>query len=266
METPHQGQVSVGTASQEDVARPSGEGFGDLPVKNTFIHFGDSKRRSLRPIQSDPPPPLPVLSAPARSAGVLPPTDDMDVDSSTITSGICTPPSPTERGWQVHYGAVAFDPAASNPWAVAVGHRPQPNPVISLSEAIGADAPRTPRRMFSTPQRSPQAWAHELTPEPPSPIVHFFSITIRRADGVGLGLHVGRSSCDQVLLVEQVLQGGAIEAWNQQCVGTPQAGRAVVAGDVIVGVNNQSGCEAMLKEISGKQLLRLAIRRAAEGC
>jgi predicted metalloprotease with PDZ domain len=91
----------------------------------------------------------------------------------------------------------------------------------------------------------------------------FFSFTIRRADDQSLGLKVERSADARGLVVREICKnGGAIEAWNMQCVG-PAAAKAVQPGDKIVCVNGVSCCDGMLGEIQAKYLLKLLVVRGA---
>jgi hypothetical protein len=105
---------------------------------------------------------------------------------------------------------------------------------------------------------------------PPSPTAqtpagtggHIFNITLRKADDTSLGLSVTANEDNQVLLVEGVVPGGAVESWNRQCFGDPSGERVVVAGDRIVCVNGiQNDVEKMLKECSTQRLVKLVIAR-----
>lgn len=93
----------------------------------------------------------------------------------------------------------------------------------------------------------------------------FFRFTIRRADGVGLGLELLRWGGGRALIVQAVLEGGAIEAWNRQFRDGLESERAVRPGDVLVSVNDQVECQSMLEECRSKFLLRLGIARLRGG-
>jgi len=94
-----------------------------------------------------------------------------------------------------------------------------------------------------------------------------YGLTLRRADGVGLGMDVLRSDENRTLLVTSVLAGGAVEAWNRQVVGSPNAGKAVVPGDKLVRVNSCHGCcDAMLAECRDKLLVKLLLVRGGLDC
>lgn len=126
---------------------------------------------------------------------------------------------------------------------------------------------RTPGRMMGslTPMKSPAV--------PASPFVICegggcaFGFMLRLADGVELGLDVTHGiGGERALCVTEVKPGGAIEAWNRQCVGGPSAGKAVMPGDRIVAVNGASDPEAMLAECRERQMLRLTVVRGEPDC
>jgi len=103
-------------------------------------------------------------------------------------------------------------------------------------------------------------------PTPPSTGAHIFNITLRKADDTSLGLSVTAAEDGQVLLVEGVVPGGAVESWNRQCFGDPSGERVVVAGDRIVCVNGiQNDVDKMLKECSTQRLVKLVIARGTGG-
>mmetsp|Transcript_59868 Transcript_59868/g.142999 ORF Transcript_59868/g.142999 Transcript_59868/m.142999 type:complete len:284 (-) Transcript_59868:176-1027(-) len=83
-----------------------------------------------------------------------------------------------------------------------------------------------------------------------------FTLTLRRADTVPVGLHV---TGEDGLLVERVLPGGAVEAWNRQCPGV----REIRVGDRIVSINGQDDAEAMRTECLSKYLLRMTVQRGS---
>lgn len=125
----------------------------------------------------------------------------------------------------------------------------------------------TPKK---TPRRSMSGMG-QLTPSkslvPASPYVIFegggcvFSFTLRVAEGVDLGLEVCHHDGGDALHVQGVKPGGAIEAWNKQCVGGPAAGKAVNVGDKIVSVNDFCKPKEMLQQCREKKMLRLSVSR-----
>lgn len=84
-----------------------------------------------------------------------------------------------------------------------------------------------------------------------------FSLMLRRADNVPVGLHV---QGDDGLLVERILPGGAIEAWNKQCPGEV---REIRVGDRIIMINGQEELEAMRHQCLTKLLLKMTVQRMA---
>ncbi|CAE7492111.1 Ugt3a1 [Symbiodinium natans] len=141
-----------------------------------------------------------------------------------------------------------------------------PGAPISLAESLGQ----------VTPQRTPLSLMQSLTPtmEMPSPFTvngralggmgedRIFSFTLRKADGTELGLNVSHHNSEGVLLVEGIRPGGAVEAWNRQCLGSAFAEKAVFPKDRIISVNHiVYNPAAMLQECKEKQLLKLTIAR-----
>jgi len=97
-----------------------------------------------------------------------------------------------------------------------------------------------------------------------------FTVTLRKADGASLGLKISCDDTANALLVESVLAGGAVEAWNRQCTGDlhrffaggPGPQRAVIPGDRIIEVNGISGDPPRLSsECASKRLLKIKIQR-----
>jgi len=91
-----------------------------------------------------------------------------------------------------------------------------------------------------------------------------FTFTLRRADGVDLGLEVDRCNNDQGLRVEAVRPSLAIDAWNRQCASpiSSHPEKSVLPGDEILSVNGKVGSQTMLEECRQKLLLKLVIARA----
>eukprot|EP00490_Sorites_sp_Unknown_P001697 CAMPEP_0114667064 /NCGR_PEP_ID=MMETSP0191-20121206/33692_1 /TAXON_ID=126664 /ORGANISM="Sorites sp." /LENGTH=285 /DNA_ID=CAMNT_0001916349 /DNA_START=1 /DNA_END=858 /DNA_ORIENTATION=- len=87
------------------------------------------------------------------------------------------------------------------------------------------------------------------------PTAATFSLMLRRADNVPVGLHV---QGDDGLLVEKILPGGAIEAWNKQCPGEM---REIRPGDRIIMINGHEDPEAMRHECLTKLLLKMTVQR-----
>jgi len=90
-----------------------------------------------------------------------------------------------------------------------------------------------------------------------------FTFTLRKADGVELGLHVSHHEHDKVIRVEGIKSEGAIGAWNRQWTGNgASVEKIVMIGDKIVSVNGISNDpNKMLQECKDKQLLKIEIMR-----
>jgi len=89
-----------------------------------------------------------------------------------------------------------------------------------------------------------------------------YSISLRKADGLGLGLEVTRLEDPPGLRVESIDPDGVVEAWNRRCIGDFPPERIVRPHDVIVGVNGQVTPDDMLKEFETQWVLRLTLVRA----
>eukprot|EP00747_Dinoflagellata_sp_TGD_P199503 gnl/TRDRNA2_/TRDRNA2_72753_c0_seq1.p1 gnl/TRDRNA2_/TRDRNA2_72753_c0~~gnl/TRDRNA2_/TRDRNA2_72753_c0_seq1.p1 ORF type:complete len:474 (-),score=81.33 gnl/TRDRNA2_/TRDRNA2_72753_c0_seq1:159-1580(-) len=87
-----------------------------------------------------------------------------------------------------------------------------------------------------------------------------FTLTLRRADNVPLGLDVRGDAGDKCLTVAQVKPGGAVEAWNKQCQGDA---REVRVGDRIIMVNEKEEAQAMREECRNKHLLKMTVLRGS---
>lgn len=85
-----------------------------------------------------------------------------------------------------------------------------------------------------------------------------FSLTLRRADNVPLGLDVVGDPNSDALLVEGIRLGGAVEAWNRQCHGDS---REIRRGDRIIMINGVKDADSMKEECLNKHLLRMTVVR-----
>lgn len=82
------------------------------------------------------------------------------------------------------------------------------------------------------------------------------TITLRRADGVSLGLEFSEQC--QCLRVEAVASQGAVDAWNRQC---SVSSRQILPGDHILSVNSASDPITMRTEVCQKLLVKLRVQR-----
>lgn len=85
-----------------------------------------------------------------------------------------------------------------------------------------------------------------------------FTLTLRRADNVPLGLDVRGESGESFLIVDTVRPGGAVEAWNRQCAGDS---REIRQGDRIIMINSAEDADAMREECLTKHLLKMTVLR-----
>eukprot|EP00928_Gymnodinium_smaydae_P040554 TRINITY_DN27495_c0_g1_i1.p1 TRINITY_DN27495_c0_g1~~TRINITY_DN27495_c0_g1_i1.p1 ORF type:complete len:512 (-),score=147.09 TRINITY_DN27495_c0_g1_i1:152-1687(-) len=144
------------------------------------------------------------------------------------------------------------------PWSLLGSPTPAKSPTIKkMSAQRSAMLNSTPSRLMQSPG----------VPQSPFIIMEDggsqFSFTMRKADGVELGLDFGPNPI--ILVVRGILPGGAVEAWNKQCAGGPAAGKAVMVGDRVVSANGISDVPGMIKECSEKQLIKLLVQRDGPG-
>lgn len=137
------------------------------------------------------------------------------------------------------------------------------NRVASAHAMAAAIAPVAAHMPASVVQHIAPATAATAVMQPGSGST--FSITLRKADDVSLGLKVNpdEEQDPKALIVEAVLPGGAVESWNRQCFGDGSGERVVVAGDRIVRVNGiDQDVQKMLEECTHQRLVKLVIARA----
>lgn len=105
--------------------------------------------------------------------------------------------------------------------------------------------------------------AQVSAPPAPAPEASVFSITLRKADDVNLGLSVTADEENRTLVVQDVSAGGAVETWNRQCVDDE---RVVAAGDRIVRVNGiEQDAARMLEACATQRLVKLSVSRGPGG-
>lgn len=108
---------------------------------------------------------------------------------------------------------------------------------------------------LATTALSQGAESLEVSAAPPAPA---FTLTLRRADNVPLGLDVRGETGEPCLMVDAVRPGGAVEAWNRQCAGDT---REIRPGDRIIMINSAKDADAMREECLTKHLLRMTVFR-----
>merc|ERR1719223_761701 len=89
-----------------------------------------------------------------------------------------------------------------------------------------------------------------------------YSISLRKADGLGLGLEVTRLEDPPGLRVESIDPAGVVEAWNRRCAGDFSPERIVRPHDVIIAVNGHGMPDVMLKEFETQWAEQLQARAA----
>jgi hypothetical protein len=85
-----------------------------------------------------------------------------------------------------------------------------------------------------------------------------FGFVYRRV-GATWGMTVAHDRQQPALMVKEIFAGGAIDAWNKQVAGGPK--EAVLPGDLLVSVNDESDCQALLDEAKTKCLVKLEFYR-----
>jgi len=168
-----------------------------------------------------------------------------------------TPQLPHVPGFPAVAAAAPATPAAS---AALVPPADAAADVAASSGGTGSEPTLPPApptlQPAATEAAAPAVGAAASGSEPQAPS---FTLTLRRADNVPLGLELLRGDPDATFLtVEAVLPGGAIEAWNRQCAGDM---REIRAGDRIIMINGAEDADSMREECRTKHLLRMTVLR-----
>eukprot|EP00403_Amphidinium_massartii_P013491 CAMPEP_0178421484 /NCGR_PEP_ID=MMETSP0689_2-20121128/26671_1 /TAXON_ID=160604 /ORGANISM="Amphidinium massartii, Strain CS-259" /LENGTH=384 /DNA_ID=CAMNT_0020042997 /DNA_START=53 /DNA_END=1207 /DNA_ORIENTATION=+ len=157
-------------------------------------------------------------------------------------------------------------PSLGSPWQESTSSRDTATSPL-LTGDTGSDTgastiapPSVVQESSSNKIRPPTTKPAEAAPQSCQTEARTFSLTLRRAHGVPLGLDVS-GQAGSSLTVLAIRPGGAVEAWNKQCAGDA---REVRAGDRIIMVNDFEDATDMRSECRQKLLLRIKILRAAE--
>lgn len=250
-----------------------------VPVKHTFIHF-ESKRRLLKRWQSDPDP-APAFALVAID-DVLPPSmEEDDNEERDCRYEIDLAPTMSVEGFSCdeeeplrtpelsprHWAAPASPPPSMHidSWCMSSPVPLSSLPLVRPSDSIVAMLPCSLQR---SPQPRSSPHHEEFEKQLPSTfganlnsgLTDFcrFTFTLRRADGVSLGLDV---NCTDALIVQGVRPEGAVDSWNRQVRDGPTGWKALRVGDALVAVNGETDCWKMLDEIKGNQLLKIEVER-----
>lgn len=129
-----------------------------------------------------------------------------------------------------------------------------------------ASAATCPSNEVSVPQTQQKCITPYNSADESLTVSATFTVTIQKADGGSLGLKMSCDDSANALLVESVVAGGAVEAWNRNLhkfsAGGLEPQRAVRPGDRIIEVNGIWGDPPRLaSECAIKRLLKIKIHR-----
>jgi hypothetical protein len=225
---------------------------GELPIKNTFIHFDEHKMSSargrfLRRCSTDPTDQC--LSIPSARQIQLhlsePKLEEEDEDEAR---------SPSPYRSIVNTSTSACSTRTSSPGG-------------------GISTPETPNRALPWLQASPPSWTFcspeqtTYTPTPSLPLTPSaqqaevaFTFTLRRAPEFELGLDwiLGRNG---EVIVQNIMIGSALDSWNNFQGKPGSLDRSLLPGDMVVSVNNQSDVDMIIEECKTKFLLKFRVVR-----
>jgi hypothetical protein len=276
------------TAALQSQLAACAEAHQQLQRENAMLRSGLEALMKHLTLVFGPPPHVPGMQPPA-----VPPAPPSMPPVCTPTSSTTTqpPPSPTPF-FPGPASASPQTPAVENPepigtpvvasassqspcdFAAEDFHTPAGSPMIgkpsvaddlnaALSDsAPGPGLPGFPIGVPSCGGTGSECQSSPLSPTTPSgQLEATFSLTLRRADNVPLGLEVVGEPEADFLLVEAIRPGGAVEAWNRQCHGDS---REIRAGDRILMINGAKEADAMRKECLERHLLRMSVARGPE--
>lgn len=250
-----------------------------LPVKNTFIHFpksGSNETCRVRRFRTDPGPikhmdfEQAVVHSQVSSTASGSSTPQSSIEDSAAT--VFSLPSDADRkvmhccDWDAMSTPVStpcWRGKATDPfglWTQPPTWTPTVPSLLQFPDAFPASA--TPQPAATLTLAVPQTpWSSPASLN----IGSVFEFTMKRAEHIEWGLEVTRDESRKALLVDAVIPGGAIEAWNNQVLYGPKAtpGRALRVGDFIVSLNGKCGCQAMVDESrSDTQTQKFQVLRA----
>jgi len=274
LESPPPGDVPLGnrTAVHFQLALPD-----ELLIKNTFFCERTSSR-SLRICKSEPADPvlppskwghLDMNSAAQEeeinatyfdTENMTDTTDDrssldLELDLLDIQTPELTPR---------HFDSPVDSLAASLASTPTTWHpQPQVEPQEQKSPLQGA-AKLTLASLTGSNVMSEPAFASPLPPPTLSSCTYpTINITLRLAEKGKLGVYFGNSLGNETLVVEGILPGQALHAWNRQCMfgNNDNTTRYVALGDVLVSVNGKTCWPDMLQECAENMLLKMVFVR-----
>jgi len=193
-------------------------------------------------------PGVPTSAAPAMppptTAPPAPPSQPTSTSSQEVAKTSAEVPVPTED----------FHTPATSPQVAA--------PSAAEELASGSSSAPVLAAIPGFPLGAAASGSSEVGSVPASPAqtqAPTFSLTLRRADNVPLGLDVVAEPDNDWLVVEDIRLGGAVEAWNRQCHGDA---REIRRGDRIIMINGAKDAEAMQQQCLEKHLLKMSVVRA----
>lgn len=254
------------------------------PVKNTFIHFADpvapSGGRLLRRCRTDPEGQDLLPCPPAESANVppglpalmeLPGKENVPPGARAAPSPPKAPtvpntPEPSPRSWAAVVAGTPVQSETPSPPVHAAGTPPEAPPVLLSPTWDMWDSAVVPP--FPAAQRPTAARADPACAVPPAIRLQApagilsFCFTLRRAElGAELGLDIRSGGEGRFLVVQRVLPGGMVDAWNRSCSQGSKRGQKVSAGDTLVSVNGAADCYGMLFALRSDLLLKMVVAR-----
>lgn len=218
------------------------EAHQQLQRENAMLRSGLEALMKHLTLVFGPPPGAPGVAGPLSAPpGIVPPP----------RAAAAAPPTPEVVAASVLPSAEA--PSRSEgPSPADAFQTPAASPVLGEPSAAGElGTPPSPATAVSA--SAPAAEAQAAAAQAPS-----FSLTLRRADNVPLGLDIAGEPDAEWLLVEGIRLGGAVEAWNRQCHGDA---REIRRGDRIVMINGSKDADSMREECLNKHLLRMTVVR-----
>lgn len=221
-------------------------------MKHLTLVFGAPPQTSMPP--SGPPgvdPVVPLVGPPAEPPPAQPVLPPVAVPQQAPAAEAAAPKASADASTEdIHTPAgTPLPPGLSVAEELVTG--PSPRPVLDNIPGLTAGTDDS-ISLSSTPTNAGQAQSAKAPT---------FSLTLRRADNVPLGLDVVGESDTDCLIVEDIRLGGAVEAWNRQCHGDS---REIRRGDRITMINGAKDAETMQDECLNKHLLRMSVVRPDE--
>jgi len=128
-----------------------------------------------------------------------------------------------------------------------------------------ASAAWLPQWIPTTPTTRTPVAAASVTQSPAGPPDQItFTLRLASKGDLGVVWRSAEASSDIKLMVDRVITGSTLEAWNRRCSeGGSAAGKRVAPGAVLLAVNDQTTRQAMLDECKEKMLLKLTFQPVA---